>query len=205
MLSKLPKIPLSKYGFLIIALCIIALIGYTQTAINVHLSLFDMTHSSSFGLATAFEEPENPINMLGLDESDLSEILAEVDMMEHFEYVRGRIVFAVVSYLLVLILLLLILGLSFFDKFKLAKIAVIAASLALYIIVGSVVLSVPEIIIDILTGAVEDILGHFAALIDLSNLIYVELAAGYWITLFALAGMLLMEAVIFLKGRLAMS
>jgi len=203
MLSKLPKITLSKYGFLIIALCIIALIGYTQTTLNVHLSLFDMTHSASFGLATAFEESENPLNMLGLDESDLSEILAEVDMMEHFEYVRGIIIFAVVSYLLILILLLLILGLSLFGKFKLVRLAVLTASLALYIIVGSVVLSVPEIIIDILTGAMEDILGYFAALVDLSDLIYIELAAGYWITLFALAGMLLMEAAIFLKGRLA--
>jgi len=203
MLSKLPKITLSKYRIFFIVLCVIGLIGYSQPAINVHVSFFDMTYSTSFGLTAAFGDTENPLDMLGLGESDISAIIAEVDMMEHFGYVRGRIVAAAVLYLLVIILLLVILGLSLFDKLKPVKAAILALSLALYIIVGSAVLSVPEIIIDILTGAVEDILGYFAALIDISNLIYAELGTGYWITLLALAGMLVMEAAIFLKGKIS--
>jgi len=105
--------------------------------------------------------------------------------------------------LLVLILLLIILAVTLLGKFKLAKLAMLAISFASYIIVGSVVLTVPEIILDILVDALEDIFGIFAALIDLSGLIYAELAAGYWVTLFALAGMLLMEIAMFLKGRFA--
>ena len=203
MLSKLPKVKLSKYGLFFITLCVIALIGYTQPAVNVHLSFLEMTYSSSFGLATAFEESENPLDMLGMDESDLSEILAEVDMMEHFEYVRGRIVFTAVSYVLVLVVLLVIIGFTFWGKFKIAKFAMLAISFALYITVGGIILTVPEIILDILEGAVEDILGPFAALVDVSGLIYAEPGTGYWITVFALAGMLLMEIAMFLKGRIA--
>ena len=51
--------------------------------------------------------------------------------------------------------------------------------------------------------AVEDILGPFAALVDVSGLIYAEPGTGYWITVFALAGMLLLEIAMFLKGRIA--
>jgi len=200
---KLPKVNPDKYGIIFMTLCVMALIGYTQPAVNVHLSFLDMTYSSSFGMATVFGESENPLDMLGMDESDLSEILAEVDMMEHFDYVRGRVVFAAISYVLVLLLLPVILGFTLWGKFKMAKLAMLTISIVLYVTVGTLILTVPEIVLDILTGAVEDILGSFAALVDVSGLIDAEPAAGYWITMLALAGMLLMEIAIFFKGKLA--
>jgi len=202
MLDKLPKIKFDKYGFLSIALCVLALIGYTQPAVNVHLSFLDMTYSSSFGMATVFADSEDPLDMLGLDESELSELLAEVDMVEHFEYVRGRIILPIALYVVVLVLLLVILAFNFWGKFKRAKLAAIAASLALFAIVGSVTFAAQEIVFDILYSALEYFFGDFAALINISEFIYVELGAGYWITMFAIAGMLLVEIAMFLKGRI---
>ncbi|MCL2232536.1 MAG: hypothetical protein FWB99_05600 [Treponema sp.] len=208
MLSKLPKIKLSTYGIIFIVLCAISLIGYSQAAIRVHFSLLDATDSIELGLTTALGNSGNPLDILGmgdldlngydLDESLLSEILSEIGLLEHFEYVRGQTVLSAASYLLVVLLIVIIAAFTFLDKFKPAKLAVSAAALALFFMAGTIILNVQEMLFNLLNSAMED---YIDVLMDFSDYIYLELAAGYWITLLALAGMLLTEAAIFFKGR----
>ena len=213
MLNKLPKIKLDKYGILFIALCAIALTGYSQAAIKVHFSLFDMTDSIELGLTTVLGNSGTPLDILGmddldlngdgLDESLLSELLGEIGLLEHFEYVRGQIVLSAALYMLVLLLLLVLVAFTFLNKFKPAKLAMSAAPVALFIMVGAVILNVQETVFNLMTSAMEDYIDYIGYIIDFSELIYIELAVGYWITLTALAGMLLMELALFLKGRSA--
>jgi lysylphosphatidylglycerol synthetase-like protein (DUF2156 family) len=207
MTIKFPNISFSKYTLLFAVLCVIALIGYTQAAVDVHLSFLDMTHTSSFSLVSVFGGSESLLDRLdlpiqfGLDESDLSGMLAEIHILDIMEDAVRRVVLSTTLYIAALILLLAVFVLTFLDKFKLAKIVMLSITLVLYIVAGFAILSVQEITFDIISNILEDVFAFFAQFINLSEIIHIELAIGYWITVLALAGMFLLETVFFIWRR----
>jgi len=75
-----------------------------------------------------------------------------------------------------------------------ARVALLVAALALHIMAGRVVLTVPELANAALVTAVENLLGFFAMFINVSDAIGVALGGGYWVTLVVLAGLVLVEA-----------
>jgi len=68
-------------------LCAVAAFGYSRPAINVNLSFLGTTRTTSFSLATIFEDSESPLDNLNVGQSDLSEMMGDDSIMED---VMGR-------------------------------------------------------------------------------------------------------------------
>ena len=181
MMKKLPK-----QMFIIMILCAITAFGYTRPAINIHLSFFGETRTTSLSLATVFEDSESPLNNLNVGQSDLSDMAGGDGFMED---VMGRVVLSVVAYLATFVLLLAIFMITLFGKLKKTKIVMLAIALILIIVSGTTILTVPEIITDSLTAC----LGFLALFINVADLLSISLGVGYWIILSTLAVMLLIE------------
>lgn len=166
--------------------CVIAVAGYALPAVNVHLSFFGATRTFDFGMRTPFEE-YGVFDRLDLAGSDLADILAESDVVRD---ITRRIIFGVAAYLLALILFAVAAADCFFEKLRrVPQIILPAAALALHIFAARAVLSIPEIVAD----ALDDILGILARLLNTREILQIELAAGYWVTLAAISAILILE------------
>jgi len=201
MINSFPKTNPVMYKFFFMALCVIALSGYMQPAVNVHLSLFDMTYDSGFSLATVFTGAENPLDSSESGKSELSELLGDIHVIDIMDDAVRAVILSAALYFVTLMLLLAVLILAFWGKFKLVKAVILVMAFAMYVTAGLVILTVPETAIDILAGILEDMLGPLAAFVDVSEMLQIEHGIGYWITVFALAGMLTAETAMNVKNR----
>lgn len=179
------------YKLCIVFLCIVALAGYFLPAMHINFSILTIERSASLSLRTAFDNAASPLGDFDLAGTDFSSLFDDSGIMEA---VRNRVVISVVSYFGALICLLAVLIFAVLGRFKVARVALLVAALALHIMAGRVVLTVPELANAALVTAVENLLGFFAMFINVSDAIGVALGGGYWVTLVVLAGLVLVEA-----------
>jgi len=171
-------------------LCAVAAFGYSRPAINVNLSFLGTTRTTSFSLATIFEDSESPLDNLNVGQSDLSEMMGDDSIMED---VMGRVVLSVGAYLVSFVLLLAIFIIALFEKLRKTKIVMLTLALSLVIVSGVTILTVPGIMADILSAR----MGLLALFINVGELLSISLGTGYWMILTALAIMLLVEVSAF--------
>ena len=183
-------------------LCVIALIGYALPAINVHFSALDQTHTFGFGLKNIINKSESlPEEFAFTEDADLSEIFSEISIIDILNDAVRTAVFSAASYIAVLILLLVFLVFALLAKFKLLKTIIVAFSLVLFITAGLVILTVPEIVIDILTDFMGDELNFILSSVDISDFFSLELGFGYWLTLSAVIVMTLIETINLIRTK----
>ena len=202
--SQTPK---AGRQFFIMALCIVALAGFFLPVINVHLSFLEEEHTSGISLITALDRSESLLDRLDLsgqfdmDETEFLQTLDEIHFVDIMEDAVRAVTFSASSYIVVLILLFAVFVLAFMGKFALLKIVMLAISLVLLIIAGAVIVTVPELAVDILHDIMEETVEIFAAFMDISEIIQVKIGVGYWITLCPIAVMLLTETLKYFQKK----
>lgn len=164
---------------------VIVVIGYALPVINVHLSFLGTKQTYDFSLRAAFEDG-GPLGRLTLDDSDLSDILTENEIMRD---ISRRIIVSVVSYVLALIFFATSIVIFTLKKRAIFGIAANMDALILHIISALAILSVP----DKVAHALEDFLGIFARFVNTHNVLQIELAIGFWVTLFVMAAFLIFQ------------
>jgi len=172
-----------KMRWVILALCAVAVFGFFQPAVNVHLSFFGITRTFDFSLATIFED--SPADTLNLNDSDLSDLLDETDILA--DIVR-RVALSVISYVLAFVLLVIMTVFAVLNKFAFAKTVINAVALILLIVAGRAMLTVPGMVAD----ALSDFLGFFARLINVYEILSMTLGWGYWVSLCACIAVILL-------------
>ena len=180
---KLLKI--GKFRMFIIGLCLVGVVGFFLPAIHVGFSVFFIEGSTSFSLATIFEnrEDDDPFNLDHFDP----------DNFELVTNVAGRAVFSIMAYFAAGAALLTVAILAILNRFNLAKIICLVAAFLLYVAAGRMALTLPDLINIEIKAIAQNMLGILAAFIDLSQTVTLRLGAGFWLTLTALTGMLLAE------------
>ena len=167
-------------------------VGYYLPAVNVHLSFLGITQTYDFSLPSLFEE-EGAFGRLNLNESDLSEILSESEVVQD---ISQRIIISVVFYFLSLVFFVASIILIIKKRVVFAIAANIDA-LICYSISAYAILSVPEKV----ALALDDFLGIFARFINTNEVLQIELASGFWITLSAMGLMLIVQLLNFFIRR----
>ncbi|MDR0273348.1 MAG: hypothetical protein LBI27_08550 [Clostridiales bacterium] len=166
----------------ILAVCVIALIGYSQAALKVHLSFLGITRTFDFGISTIFEE-EGPFAQLDLGESDASDILSDSDAVQE---ITERIIISVASYFAAGVMLIVTIIFSLLKKSRgVFEIIFSLLAIILHIVSSRVIQTVPELVAAELADILANRLGFFARFIN-PNILRIELGNGYWITLFAI-------------------
>ena len=175
-----------------IALCVIALAGFFFPAINIGVNFLGNSRNISLSIESLINRPENPFGSAGSG-SDIASRISDLDLFDFssdmFGGVGEKLVASVGAYFITLILLVAVLVIAFTGKLKIISAVVSAVALPLFIYAGNAILSVPELLIE----GIKNSLGFFALFIDVSNMIMIDLGNGYWLTLSALCGILLLR------------
>jgi hypothetical protein len=180
-----------------IALCVIALIGFLLPAINISIDFFGISRTVTLSMASFFDRPDNPFG--DLDISNLSQINIFDMSDDMFEEVSAKIVTAVGAYFITSILLIVLLICMIAGKLKKAGIILSAASLVLFIYAGYTITTVVESLLARLQSSIEAALGFFAMVIDISYILTLSLGNGFWLTLTAIGGIVLVNIISFIK------
>jgi len=163
-----------------VTLCVVALIGFFLPAIYVELSFLGNTRTSSFSLATVFEDSESWFGGMDFAQSDLADRFVDDDIMAN---VDNRITVSVALYFITLVLTLCVLTLSLLGRLPKVTTVLLACATTLYIVAARTILTIPAILLE----GIQNALGFFALFINISEMIAITLGIGYWLTLAMLA------------------
>jgi len=166
---------------------------------SMEINVFDMVGQSVDislrNLRTLGNDSDSPLGGIDSSDSVLSGFLGEnTDMPDIATSLRNTMVL----YLLSLILLVVLLVLLVINKLKIASIVLLAIALAFYIYIGNTVSGLAISIISML----EQRLGFFAFLFNLSEMVNVSLGSGYWFTIIAIGSMLLVSVANFAVSKM---
>jgi hypothetical protein len=184
---------------ILLALCLTALAGYLMPLMSINIDVFDRVSQSmdiSIGnILSIRSDADSPFGGIDSSESVFSGMLGGGEGMSE---ITGKLMISIGLYLVAFILLLVVLVFSEINKLKKTSIAILALSLSFYVYIG---FTVSNLAADII-GMLEQRLGFFAMLFNLSEMITVSLGNGYWITLAAICCMVLVKLVqIFQKNN----
>jgi|GEM_PF-2759300 len=165
--------------YFVIGLCLAAFAGFFMPAIHVTMSFFGFSRTTSFSVATVFEDSGSQMGDVNIVDSEVFNMLTDNDLVRD---VVPRIVISVVLYVLGLVMLLLTLLFSLLNKFIIIKTFASAMALIFIVIAGVIIRTVPALIYDSITN----MLGFFALFINIQEMISIAFGAGYWIIVIAL-------------------
>ncbi|MCL2224958.1 MAG: hypothetical protein FWB96_08340 [Defluviitaleaceae bacterium] len=171
---------MKKIAMLII--CAIAVVGYAMPAISVHLSVLGIQETYNFRLSSAFEDG-GLLSQLNLADSDLADILTENEAVRN---ISRRIFASVATYLLSLLFFATAILLFFTEKNKKRvpiRLALIGDALIFHIASALLIRSVPPMV----ARELQRLLWFLARFINVDDILQIELATGYWVTLSAIA------------------
>lgn len=181
-----------------VVLCLIALAGYLMPLMSMNIDVFDRVSQSmdiSIGnILSLRNEADSPFGGIDSADSVFSGLLGNNEGMTS---ITGNLMTSMGLYLATLALLIIILVFSILNKLKKTSIAILTVSLSFYVYIGFTVSNLASDII----GALEERLGFFAMLFDLSEMINVVLGNGYWITLIAICCAVLAKIVHFYQMK----
>jgi len=183
----------------LLALCLIALIGYFMPMMSMEINVFDRVGQSVDislrNIRTLGGDSDSPLGRVDSPDSVLSGFIGgNEDMPEVATSLRN----AMVLYLLTLILLVILGVLIAINKLKKTSIVLLVISLAFYTYIGN---TVSGLGIDIISS-LEQRLGFFAFLFNLSEMINVTLGSGYWLTIITIGCMLLVSIANFVISKM---
>jgi len=176
----------------ILLLCITALVGHLLPLMSINIDVFDRVSQStdiSIGnIMSIRNDADSPLGGIDAPDSVFSGLLGGDEGMDG---VAGKMMTTMGLYLVSLVLLIFVLVLSILNKFRKTSIAVLAVSLSAYVYIG---FTVSNLAADII-GTLEQRLGFFAMLFNLSEMITIVLGNGYWLTISAITCMMLVKII----------
>ena len=186
------------FRFALVALCLIALLGYMMPMMSMEINVFDRAGQSVDislrNLRTLGNDSDSPLGGVDSPDSVLSGFLGDdEDMPEVANNMRNTMVL----YIVTLVLLVALLVLFAINKLKKTSIALLTVSLAFYIYIGN---TVSGLAVDIISS-LEQRLGFFAFLFNLSEMINVSLGIGYWLTIITIGCMLFVSVANLLLSK----
>ena len=111
-----------------LALCAIALVGFFLPAVNVRMAFIGIERTSSFSLATPFDNTDSLFGDAGFaNQSDLSNLTGD----NLFQEIRGTMVLSIASYFVAFLLLVVTTICAMFGKLKRTSILLLALSAGL--------------------------------------------------------------------------
>ena len=187
----------NNYKFIYAALIIAAVSGFFMSAVFVKIDMLSI--SEGFGVRDIFSLlGKNQPSQAGISsQTRLLELLRDNDV---FAKAKTKFVMSIGAYFIVMLLLLinfiLVLIKDVLKKWKWKKAAAVIStisvvSFALFSYAGYSIMSLSVF----LYSALEESLGFFATLVNISEIVKISLGTGYWLTFAALAAIFAIEIV----------
>lgn len=168
-----------------IGLAVIALLGIIFPLVHIHIHLLGTT-TMSLRVLDMFGNLGSEVPQEALDFAISDELAMSIAL-------------PIIAYFLAFFLTITTLVLAFTDKLKILKIVFVSIAMTLMIYAGASITSLPNTLSNYLGDFIADLFGDlaglFASLLDLSNILEINLGAGYWITLIMLLVMLILLIV----------
>ena len=186
---------------ILIALCTAALLSFFAPAIRVDVNFLGRYSSTSLSMASIVIRPESPfatMDVPGLQHMGFSDFLDIAGENNPFADIGVRLITSIAAYGITAILLITILICTILGKLKMLCTILLAISLALYTYAGIAISTVP----DAMQDALVSFLGILAMFINISGLVDLNLAIGYWLTLALILTMIIFETVCIIKNRI---
>jgi len=187
------KIPFDKRQIVLLALSLVALIGFVLPAVHLHVTIPgpDNSRSASFGALSLFEQSDSLFGETNSSDSSSKPSLTSM-LKEQFggtspdglADVSMRITTAAIAYFITLLLLALTVILTFIGKLNRTVNLLPAAAFALFLYAGIAILTVPGAALRLFSDMIDQALGSYASILNVSALINIDitLGIGYWMT-----------------------
>jgi len=182
-----------------IVLCLAALAGYFFPAVRIEFSILGFSQTVTFNVTSFFNRPDNPFG--GLDGAGLSGISLPDALGEAFAGIVFNAAAATAAYLASMVVLTVLLVCLLAGKAKRARTAMPAAAVGLLAFAGYTAATLTESLVNAVQSALEGTLGFFALFIDFTDMITLTLGGGYWLTLAASGGVLLLNGLSLIRDR----
>ena len=175
-----------------IGLCIIALVGFFLPAVVLIVDFLGNSYSQSFSLAALFSQSRGAGTdfFSGLGESPLGELLSGIGN-DSIDQMMRALLMSVGAYLIAAVLVVLALAVQLLGRFKKIGAAVTGLALGLLVFAAIRILGVPGLA----AAALEESLGFFASLLDVSRLLHLRLGYGMLLSIAALGCALVVQVV----------
>ena len=195
---KQPKRQEKVKKLILVAMCSVALLAFFLPAVNVEVSFLGLSTSTSFGMASLVNRPDNPfgaIDMPNLSQHNLRDLIDLSGDDNPFADVGTRLITSVAAYFITAVLLITVLICTIAGKLKKVCIALLALALALFLYARYMISTIPAL----MQSAFEGFLGFFAMFLNLSNIISISLGSGFWLTLIMIVCMLITKTIILIS------
>jgi len=171
--------------FVLIMLCLIALVGYILPLININMNnISGESTSKDISLLSVFQDPSSILENESILSSDRFAGMADVLSNTTRQIKTIMALFAVSLFITIIVLVFIII-----NKFKAITAIILSGVLFLPIYIGTAISSLSRQFIQ----SLEQGLGFLASLITLSDFISIKIGVGYFVTIGAIGFLTLLQ------------
>lgn len=177
---------MKPFNLILVALCCAALIGFLLPLINISINIFHFSYSkevNALNMLSFFNQSDSQFGGLDISKTNVFRL---TENNEGLNQVAKKLIASIGSYFSALLLLSVILVSMLTGLLKKASTLLLLLSFGLYAYAGYTISE--------LTSALFNDINKNIGFLNISGIIKIGLGGGYWLTIGAMACMLLIKA-----------